>query len=74
MLASNVGGVPETLSPDETGLLLPPGDAGVWRRAILKMCDASFRQPMGAAARRYVQEHFSTTVIADEFVRILADR
>ncbi|SFS12160.1 Glycosyltransferase involved in cell wall bisynthesis [Dyella sp. OK004] len=73
VLASNVGGVPETLSPDVTGLLLPPGDAGAWHSAILKMCDASFRRPMAEAARPYVQEHFSTTVIADEFVKILAD-
>lgn len=73
VLASNVGGVPETLSPGVTGLLLPPGDTDAWRSAILKMCDASFRRPMAEAARRYVQEHFSTTVIANEFVKILAE-
>ncbi|MFC4763011.1 glycosyltransferase family 4 protein [Dyella koreensis] len=73
VLASNVGGVPETLRPDVTGVLLPPGDADAWRRAILKMCNASFQRPMAEAARLYVQEHFSTAVIADEFVKILAD-
>ncbi|WP_266171452.1 glycosyltransferase family 4 protein [Dyella subtropica] len=74
VLGSDVGGIPETLMPGVTGLLLPPGDVDAWRDAILAMCDASRRQAMGAAARDYVREHFSTSVIAAEFVRILANR
>ena len=73
VLGSNVGGVPETLLPDVTGVLLPPADVAAWQDAILKMCDPSRRLPMGMAARDYVQQHFSTRVIADEFVRILSD-
>ncbi|TAL89494.1 MAG: glycosyltransferase family 1 protein, partial [Rhodanobacter sp.] len=71
VLASDVGGVPETLNPGVTGVLLPPGDVGAWRAAIVDMCDASRRLPMGAAAQEYVREHFSTSVIATEFVRTL---
>lgn len=71
VLASDVGGVPETLNPGVTGVLLPPGDVGAWRAAILDLCDASRRLPMGAAAQAYVREHFSTSVIAAEFVRTL---
>ena len=71
VLASRIGGLPETLNPGVTGVLLPPGDVGAWRDAILQMCDASCRLPMGAAAQAYVREHFSTSVIAAEFVRIL---
>jgi hypothetical protein len=37
------------------------------------MCDADVRVPMGVAARDFVDRHFSTRVIADEFVRILGD-
>ena len=71
VLGSRLGGVPETLNPGFTGVLLPPGDVAAWRDAILQMCDASRRLPMGAAARDYVREHFSTDIIATEFVRIL---
>lgn len=73
VLGSNIGGVPETLSPNVTGLLLPPGNATAWRNAILKMCEADIREPMSVAARDFVDRHFSTRVIADEFVRILSE-
>jgi glycosyltransferase involved in cell wall biosynthesis len=73
VLGSNVGGVPETLSPNVTGLLLPPGNAATWRNAILRMCDPQVREPMSVAARDFVDRHFSTRVIADEFARILGD-
>lgn len=71
VLASRVGGVPETLSAGITGLLLPPGDAEAWRNAIMTMCNEDFRRPMAQAARPYVQEHFSTKVIAEAFIRQL---
>lgn len=73
VLGSDIGGVPETLSPCITGLLLPPGHAAEWRDAILKLCRSEVREPMGIAAREFVDRHFSTRVIADEFVRILKD-
>jgi glycosyltransferase involved in cell wall biosynthesis len=65
--------VPETLSANVTGLLLPPGNAPAWRNAILRMCDGDVRETMGVAARDFVDRHFSTRVIADEFVSILGD-
>ncbi|WP_426688075.1 glycosyltransferase family 4 protein [Rhodanobacter ginsengiterrae] len=71
VLVSNVGGAPETLKPGVTGLLLPAGDVDAWRTAILEMCDAARRLPMGVAAQEYVREHFSMSVIAAEFVRTL---
>ncbi|MEO7050881.1 MAG: hypothetical protein ABI128_04375, partial [Rhodanobacter sp.] len=59
-------------NPEVTGVLLPPGDVDAWRAAILQMCDASRRLPMAIAAPEFVREHFSTTVIAAEFVKLLA--
>jgi glycosyltransferase involved in cell wall biosynthesis len=73
VLASRIGGIPETLDPDVTGVLLPPGDVDAWRDAILDLCDASRRLPMGVAAKEFAQAHFSTPVIAAEFLRILLD-
>ncbi len=68
VLASDIGGVPETLSPGESGVLLPPGDAAAWRDAILAMCDDATRQQMGSAAREWVLQRFATHVIARDFV------
>ncbi|MEO8746969.1 MAG: glycosyltransferase family 4 protein [Rhodanobacter sp.] len=71
VLGSDVGGVPETLNAGVTGVLIPPGDVDAWRIAILDMCEASRRLPMGQAAQKFVRDHFSTTVVAAEFVRLL---
>jgi glycosyltransferase involved in cell wall biosynthesis len=73
VLGSDVGGIGETLSPS-TGVLLPPGDVEAWRDAIVKMCDPAIRLPKAAAARDFVQDHFSTAVIADQFVQLLGDK
>ena len=72
VLGSDIGGVPETLQVDVTGFLLPPIDVDAWRDAILKMTDADRRRTMGAAARAFVAQHFSTGVIAEEFASNLA--
>lgn len=73
VLASDIGGIPETLDAGVSGLLLPPGNVTAWRDAILMLCDPALRIAMGVAAYSYVQEHFSTRVIADAFQQILLD-
>jgi len=72
VLGSDIGGVPETLEAGVTGLLLPPGDVVAWHDAILKLCDPALLASMGASAHDYVQQHFSTQVIASQFLQILA--
>jgi glycosyltransferase involved in cell wall biosynthesis len=71
VLGSDVGGIPETLKPGITGLLVPPGNVDAWRDAILMLCEDPARRPMAGAARDFVQRQFSATVIAAEFVRLL---
>ena len=73
VLGSDIGGIPETMDAGVTGLLLPPGDVAAWHEAILKLCDPTLRKSMGTAAQDYVQKHFSTRVIADEFQRVLSE-
>jgi glycosyltransferase involved in cell wall biosynthesis len=74
VLASNIAGIPETLDPGVTGLLLPPGDVEAWRDAILALCESHVRLPMGVAARDFVEARFSMPVIAAEFMDDLVDR
>lgn len=72
VLCSDNGGIPETLQPGTTGLLLPPGDVVAWRDAILALAnDAELRRKMIAAGRGWVDSHFSAPVIARQFVELL---
>jgi len=52
VLASRVGGVPEIVQDDETGLLVPAEDVPALAQAIARLADdASLRQRLGAAGR-----------------------
>lgn len=60
ILSTNIGGTPESISPD-VGRLVPPGDAEALAEA---MVDLSRRRPelraMGTAARKRYQQLFTT--------------
>ncbi|MDE2085754.1 MAG: glycosyltransferase [Xanthomonadaceae bacterium] len=73
VLCSDAFGIPETLLPGVTGLLLPPGDADAWRDGILALCDDARRRPMAAAARDFVMRNFGAQAIVAEFVRQLGE-
>jgi glycosyltransferase involved in cell wall biosynthesis len=61
VVASNVGGTHETLSVDETGLLVPKRDARALAEALARLLDdAEIRRQMGAAARDFVTRSFTT--------------
>ncbi len=58
-VATRVQGVPEAVVDGETGLLVPPGDAGVLAQALLTLlADGGQRTRMGAAGRRRLETHF----------------
>lgn len=72
VLCSDIGGIPETLSPGVTGLLLRPGDIPAWRDAILSLsADEKLRASMAEQGRHWVEEHFSAPVIGREFETLL---
>jgi glycosyltransferase involved in cell wall biosynthesis len=73
VLASRIGGLPETLLEGETGLLLPPGDETAWRDALVTAADMppERRRAMGEAGMRFVRERFSTERIVEEFIDLL---
>ena len=73
VVASRVGGIPETLRENVSGLLVPPGDAPAWTEALARLVgDASLRARMGVAGRAQAEERFASARIAAEFGRILA--
>lgn len=60
VIASRVGGLPEVLLHNETGLFVPPADPEALARAIMAlMQDPALRVQMAAAGRARVEELFT---------------
>ncbi|MEZ5935869.1 MAG: glycosyltransferase [Alphaproteobacteria bacterium] len=70
VIASAVGGSPEIIRDEETGLLFPSGDDEALALAIARLYDApQFRAKLGTAARADVAERFSVTSMVRAFER-----
>ncbi len=70
VVATTAGGAPEAVIDGETGILVPPLDAGAAMTALdLIFADASLRRRMGEAGRRRVENYFAM----DKYIlRVLA--
>jgi len=81
VVASRVGGIPEIVVPDETGLLVDvdpaggddvePADPDAFAQGLADgvnalMTDPERREAMGTAARQRVEEQFSWRAIAEQ--------
>lgn len=72
VVGSRVGGIPETILENESGLLVPPEDARMLSEPLLRLVnDASLRARMGAAGRAQAVERFATPHIARQFAKLL---
>lgn len=60
VIASRIGGLPEQIEHQISGLLVPPGDVDAWESAIRNYLSLppDWRKQMGQAARRRVSEIF----------------
>jgi glycosyltransferase involved in cell wall biosynthesis len=72
-----VNGIPEIITHEADGLMVPPGDAEALARAIARlMDDAELRRTLGQNARVKVLEKFdlrrTTEYLADVFRRRLS--
>ena len=60
VVASNIGGIPELVAHEETGLLFPPGDRGALKSCLIRLMNAPhLRRRFGTAARARAEERFS---------------
>ena len=60
VVATAVGGLPEVVTDGETGLLIPPRDAGALAGALARLLtDPALARRLGANARAHVREHYS---------------
>jgi glycosyltransferase involved in cell wall biosynthesis len=71
VVATRVGGVPELVRHDETGLLVPPRDVRSLARAILDLLkDQARRERLAWAGRRLVWEEFSAERMAQAYQKV----
>ena len=79
VVASDVGGIPSLVDHDETGLLVPPGDAAGLALAIDRLAQSQdLRTRLGRAARAYAERECRADRTAGEYVnlyrRLVAER
>ncbi|MBI5231035.1 MAG: glycosyltransferase family 4 protein, partial [Coriobacteriales bacterium] len=79
VVATNVGGLPEVVKNEVTGLLVPPGDPAALADAIQTVItDADRAGRLGEAGRRRAATGFSAEAMADAydrlFCRLIAQR
>jgi glycosyltransferase involved in cell wall biosynthesis len=75
VVCSDAGGLPETLSPQITGLLTRKGDVEQLTSAILEMVRSPERRTrMALAGRQFACGNFSFERVAHDFEALLADR
>ncbi|MBI3016360.1 MAG: glycosyltransferase family 4 protein [Candidatus Tectomicrobia bacterium] len=74
VVASRVGGIPEAVVDQETGLLVPPADSGALAEAVRKLLqDPDLRQRMGEQGRLRVEEQFSLNRMLDRTAALYRD-
>jgi glycosyltransferase involved in cell wall biosynthesis len=68
VLATSVGGVPDIVEDNITGLLVPASDANALASGIERlMRDSALRQRLGEEGRRRVEKKFSAPAIAQQW-------
>ncbi|MBZ6065807.1 glycosyltransferase family 4 protein [Aeromonas schubertii] len=77
-LAFRVGGIPEVVQHDRTGLLCPDGDTAAMAGAMLHLVEPTVRQRLGEAGREHALRHFTMAryvgAIEREWQRLLNSR
>jgi glycosyltransferase involved in cell wall biosynthesis len=71
VLASRIGGIPEYVEEDATGLLFPPGDHRMLAELICRLHQQpELRQRLGAAARATATRRFAVPARLDDYLNL----
>jgi len=69
VVATNIGGIPETLVDGSTGFLIPPRDDKAMAARLQQLVAEPQRQhAMGVAGRKFAAEHLSVEVMAQRYL------
>jgi glycosyltransferase involved in cell wall biosynthesis len=71
VVATRLAGIEELVVPDETGILVPPGEVGAFRDALLKLAANPERaKAMGAAGLARQRREFSESGMVDAYADV----
>ena len=71
VVASNAGGLAEIVRPEETGLLVPPGDVTALAGALLRLLqDRTLAEEMGRAGRQLALAYFHEAKYVERFIEL----
>lgn len=74
VIASDAGGIPDVVRHDDTGVLVPPGDADALAAAIAALAgDPARARRLAESGRAHVARAFSWDSIVERLVRVYAD-
>jgi glycosyltransferase involved in cell wall biosynthesis len=72
VVSANVGSVSETVIPDETGRLFPPGDADAYAQNVVDLlADSAARRRMGAEGRQQVMARWSLQAMVQGYEQLI---
>jgi glycosyltransferase involved in cell wall biosynthesis len=73
IVATRAGGIPEAITDDVHGLLVPPGDSGALATALIRVLkEPDLRQRLAKAARARVTDEFSVDLMVRRTVELYA--
>lgn len=68
VIATSVGGVPELVEDEVSGLLVPPGNARALSQAMVQLADdLSLREKMGKQSQKRALERFDINLVARQY-------
>jgi glycosyltransferase involved in cell wall biosynthesis len=71
VVATNVGGIPEIITHDETGVLVPPNDPQKLAEAINDLlADKTKREKLTANSYEYIIKNFSWDVLLPKYIEL----
>ncbi|MBN1794334.1 MAG: glycosyltransferase [Candidatus Omnitrophica bacterium] len=74
VVASNVGGIPNQIQSNKTGILVDPANFDECAEAVLRILkDEAFAHRLGAGAREFVRQHFLITRHLREYLELLLE-
>lgn len=74
VIASDVGGIPDLIDDEQTGLLVPPGDIRALRHSIGALLQSDGRcRAIGAAARAKAEREFDSEINMRRILDVLAE-
>ena len=74
VVATQIGGIPEVIIPEETGLLVPPRDSRALARAMSRLAgDQALREALSRQGPRLVASRYSLEQMADALEALYAE-